>query len=234
MENKEAKLIIKILGLIGAIFVLIAQFVPWGGGAYLFAANLGISWDFFYIQVMSTGIWQAILLGVVMIIIFFLNLVAIIFSFLSFKRIETKGSNAYLMPAILVTVEFILYIIGAGTVGSIGLIGIGFVMILIAMIMLYLAFGLGKILGISATPMMYQQPTYQPTQYQQPQMMYTTAQQPPPAVQQIPVQQQAPPPVQTQPARTTTRTKTGPRFCPQCGLQLQINANFCPVCGNKM
>ncbi len=49
MPSNEIKMVIKILGLIGAIFVLIAQFVPWTGGLYLFGIDFGsfVGWDFF-------------------------------------------------------------------------------------------------------------------------------------------------------------------------------------------
>ena len=160
MENKEMKLIVKIIGLVGAIFVLIALFVPWGIGAYLFGADFGIfgGWDFFYINTMSSaadfGIWQFIVFGAVMITLFILTLITMILGLLTFKKIDTRGPKAYITPAILATVIFVLYIVGmsvaAGGMAGVAGYGIGFFMILIAMIMFYVSFVMGKVLGITA------------------------------------------------------------------------------------
>jgi Na+-transporting methylmalonyl-CoA/oxaloacetate decarboxylase gamma subunit len=229
MANKETMLIIRIMGLIGAIFCLIAQFVPWGGGLYLFGLDIFGNWDFFYITIISSGAWQAILLGVVMIILFFINLITLILAFLSFKNFASKGSNAFLKLGIIATVEFILYIVAvsvaSGGAAGFAAYGIGFVMILLAMIMFYITYGLGKALGATATPGMYQQPIYQqPTHTQAPTQYYTQQHAPPP-------QYQAPPPVQ-QPVSSEIKTKT--KFCPACGTELQTNARFCPECGNQL
>lgn len=237
MENKEMNMIIKIIGLIGVIFVLIAQFVPWGAGAYLFGADFGAfgDWDIFYIRVMGLGIWQLTLIGVIMIVLFFLNLVLLLTGFLTFKNIATKGTTKYLKLGIFATVEFILYIVGisiaSGGMAGFGAYGIGFVMILLAMVMFYVTFGLGKVFGITAAPAMYQQPMYQQTPTQQPQMMHTS-QQPPPTQQPTPPPQQQPPqPAQTPPPAKTEAT---PNFCPECGSQLEANTKFCPGCGYKL
>lgn len=240
MATKEMNLIVKILGLVGAIFVLIAQFVPWGRGAFLFGANNG-GFDAFYVTFMGQGAWQAILFGVMMIVLFFINLIVLILAFLTFKNFAIKGTKRYLTLGIIATVEFILYIVAlnaafGGLAGFIGY-GIGFVMILLAMIMFYVTYGLGRALGIYTTTAMHQQPPVY--QQAQPQMMYTSQQQPP--VQQTPPPQ--PPPTQPQPQQQTQqptqKTAKGkaaatPKFCPQCGAQLQAGIKFCPGCGSQV
>ena len=171
-----------------------------------------------------------------------------ILGLLTFKKIDTRGPKAYLTPAILATVGFVLYIVGmsvaaGGMIGVTGY-GIGFFMILISMILFYVSFALAKVFGITATQPMYQQPTYQQPQYgQQPQMMYTqTPQQPaqqmppPPA----PPVQQTPPPKQPeqppQPAQTPPKSQAnaGKQFCQGCGAQLKPKAKFCASCGKKL
>lgn len=242
MATKEMTTMVKILGLVGAIFVLIAQFVPWGTGAYLFGADFGAFGGFnaFYTQFFSSGIWQFILVAVIMILLFFINLITLILGFLTFRKIESRGINAYLKLSILVTLEFIIYIVGwsvaAGGVPGAGIVSIGFIMILLAMIMYWVTFGLGKALGIYTTTAMYQP---QPPSYQQPQQQMTYAHQPP--VQQAPTppaQPQAQPQPKQQiqpPAQKTTKAKASvPKFCSQCGGPLQPNAKFCPGCGNKL
>ena len=251
MEIKEMKLIIKIIGLVGAIFALIALFTPWGIGAYLFGADLGIllgGWDFFYINTMSAsataGTWQLILYGVVMIILFILTLITMILGLLTFKKIDTRGPKAYLTPAILATVAFVLYIVGLSASTLILGYNIGFFMILIAMILFYVSFVLAKVFGITATQPMYQQPTYQQPQYgQQPQMMYSqTPQQPaqqmppPPAppVQQTPPPKQPPQPPQPAETPPKSQANAGKQFCQGCGAQLKPKAKFCASCGKQL
>lgn len=229
MKSKEMNMIIKILGLLGAIFVLIAQFTPWGNGAYLFGADFGfLGFNWFYNSFFTIGVWQYILIAIIMIILFFFNLITLIIGFLAFKKIESRGINLYQRLAILVTVEFIIYIVGfsiaAGGLTSIGIISIGFVMILIAMILYWLTYALGKMLGIYPSPIIQQPPIYQHTQ---PQMMYSNQQQ---QIQQNP----APQPAQTQQHQPTEQKAQTPKFCSQCGSPLAPNAKFCPQCGNKL
>jgi hypothetical protein len=177
-----------------------------------------------------------------MIILFFINLVTLIIGFLTFKNIESRGINAYLKLSILVTAEFIIYLVGwgiaAGGIPLTGIVHIGFIMILLAMIMYWLAFGLGKALGIYATPVpKYQQQVYQQQVYQQPAYQQQVYQQPPPVHQAPSPQPQAQPqPHQTQqPTQKPPKAKaTIPKFCPECGGPLQPNVKFCPSCGFKL
>jgi len=250
MQNKEMKIILKILGLVGAIFCLIALFVPWGGnfafGLWTFgASSITGQWDIFYTQTMTSGVAQAILLGVVMILTFIFTLIITILAFLGIRDINTKGTKKYFISAILATVEFILFIVAiavAGatlTGGGFGLgVGFGFVMILIAMIMFYLIFALNKILGISSPSAMYQQQTYQQPSYQQPaQPMQAYVHQQPPVQPQQPQPTQPAPAPQAEPEKTTKGTKTTKaalQFCPQCGAKLTAGVKFCPGCGNQI
>ncbi len=234
MTSKEMNMLVKILGLLGAIFVLIAQFVPWGGGAYLFGYSFLGAWDFFYIEIMSTGIAQAILFSIIMIVLFFINLIALILGFLAFKKIETQGINVYQRLAILTTLEFSIYIVGAsiasGGLAGIGIFGAGLVLILIAMILYWLTYALGKTLGIYPSPTIHQQNIYQ---HPQPQMMYPYQQQH--QMQQTPVQQpQAQPPPQQPIEKGTEDNAPTPKFCSQCGSPVSPNTKFCSQCGNKL
>ena len=240
MPGNEMKMVIKILGLIGAIFVLIAQFVPWAGGLYLFGADFGsfIGWDFFYINIMSSGAWQGIFLGIMMIIIFFLNLILIINSFLKFKKFDVLGPQIFLNLGIFATVEFIIYIVAVNVVSSgytgFGAYGIGFIIILLAMIMFYVAFGIGKSLGMVPAPRTYRQPMYQQPTYTQTTQYPQQPQQPPPPAQTPPPPPPPPQPQTQQPAKPAQKTKAVKKFCPNCGTQLTPNAKFCSGCGKEV
>lgn len=242
MPNKEMNMVLKILGIIGAIFCLIAIFVPWGGGVYLWGEDLGYTWSIFHIEFFTNSMYhsifgaaQCIFFGIAMIIIFILTIISTILAFLGVKAFQTKGTNKFLTPAILSTVSFILYIIAVSTLArgwSGGLYGIGFVMILIAMIMFYITFILGKALGVTPSPVGYQQTTQYQQPTQQPMMMYqqntqhsppsNTGTQPQPADQ------------QTTPSQEQAKPAASPKFCPSCGAKLVANSKFCPYCGNKI
>ncbi len=186
---------------------------------------------------MSSGVWQGVFLGIMMIILFFLNLILLIYSSLKFKKFDVLGPQIFLKLGIFATVEFILYIIAVNVVTSgfigFGAYGIGFIIILIAMIMFYVAYGLGKSLGMVPAPGAYQQPMYQQPTYTQPPPYTQQPQQP------LPPTQPPPPPPQPQPqpqepAKPTQAPKTVKKFCPNCGAPLTPNAKFCSGCGNKV
>jgi len=249
MENRQISLIIKILGIIGTIFCLVAIFVPWGAGAYPWGFSLGNLTTVFYIDFFTSGLGENIFFGIAMILIFVFAIICTLLGFLGFREIDTKGTKKYFKVAILATVAFVLYIIatsiginwGIGITVGVGY-GIGFVMILNAMILFYIIFAIGKVFNFvpGAAPTMYQQPAYQQPPTQQPQMMYTTQQ--PPAQQPTPPPQpqappttppaaQPPPPAKTTPSKTKAAT---PKFCPECGAQLLPKAKFCPSCGKQL
>lgn len=242
MELKETNMIIKILGILGAIFILIAQFTPWGVGLYLFGADLGfLGFNWFYASFFETGMWQFILMAILMIILFFVNLILLFLSIQAFLRIRTHGINIYQKLAIYVTIEFILYIVGF-SIASEGLIGygfvsVGFVMVLIAMILFWIIFALGKSFGLITTPV-FQHPTYQQPAYQQHGHVQQPVYQPPPQQTPPPAQYQQhqpaqQPPVQHQPPQQET-SMPSPKFCSQCGAKLAANTKFCSQCGNKL
>jgi len=243
MISKETNMIIKILGILGAIFILIAQFTPWGVGLYLFGADFGfLGFNWFYISFFETGLWQAILIAIIMIILFFVNLIVLIQSIQAFLRIRTHGINIYQKLSIYVTIEFILYIVGfsiaSGGLTGYRLVSIGFVMVLIAMILYWIIYALGKSLGLITTPIYhhpaYHQPAYQQPPPQQP-TYHTPPQQTPPPVhyQQQPQPPQQPPAQTQQPTQEEPPAQT-PKFCSQCGTKLAPNTKFCPQCGNKL
>ena len=172
-----------------------------------------------------------------MIILFFINLYTLIRGFLAFRQIETRGINLYQRLAILTTAEFIIYVVGfsiaaAGVPGS-GIVSIGFIMILLAMIMYWTTYALGKSMGIYTTTAMYQQPPV----YQQPQSQMMYAHHPQPPVQQAPPQpqQQAQPQSQQQPVQKPAGAKAEtPKFCSECGTPIQAGVKFCSGCGKKL
>jgi hypothetical protein len=230
-------MIVKILGVIGAIFLLVAQFTPWGVGLYLFGADLGfLGFNWFYVSFFETGLWQAILIAIIMIILFFVNLVILLLSAQAIVRLNTHGLNIYQKLPIYVTVEFILYIVGfsiaSGGLTGYGLVSVGFVMVLIAMIIFWIIFGLAKSQGLITTPM-FHQTTYHPPTYQQHPPVHQHTYQPPP--QQAPPNQQPPPPAHNPPQPPQNQQPSAtPKFCPQCGTQLAPNTKFCAQCGNKL
>lgn len=264
MGNKEMTLIVKILGLVGAIFCGICLILPWAGisilgsgmnlypwGATTFSPSVSI-WDFFFIETMQSGITENIALSAIMIVAFIITIIALITGILGAIRIGKKHSNSFLTAGILSIIAVVLCVIAVsqanalirqtGFVMTLGY-NLGFFLIIIAMILYFLTFALQKLFITSPMPETYQQPMYQQPQYgQQPQMMYTQTQYPAqqmqpmqePPLQQTPPQQQMPP-VQTPPAKTTgTKVKTDKKFCPGCGTKLLPNSKFCATCGKQI
>ncbi|UCF49738.1 MAG: zinc ribbon domain-containing protein [Thermoplasmatales archaeon] len=235
MISKETSMIVKILGIIGAIFLLIAQFTPWGVGLYLFGADLGfLGFNWFYVSFFESGVWQAILIAIIMIILFFVNLVVLLLSVQAIVRLNTHGLNIYQKLPIYVTVEFILYIVGfsiaAGGLTGYGIVSVGFVMILIAMIIFWIIFALAKSQGLITTPMFHQSAYHQPPAYQQHPPVQQPTYHPPP--QQATPQQQPPPTTHSPPQQP--QASATPKFCSQCGAPLSPNTKFCAQCGNKL
>ncbi|MCK4364819.1 MAG: zinc ribbon domain-containing protein [Thermoplasmatales archaeon] len=254
MENKEMTLIVKILGLVGAIFCGICLILPWAGisllgsgmslypwGASAFS-TIASEWDFFFINSISTGVTENIVLSVIMIVAFIITIIALIIGILGVIKIGKKPSNSMLTAGILSIIAVILCVIAISQANALinqtgfGIalgFGAGFFLIIIAMILYFVTFALQKIFITSPMPGAYQQPMYQQPQYGQPQMTYTQqppAQQMPPP--QAPPVQQAPPP-QQQP-QTPPPAKTDQTFCPDCGTKLLPNSKFCPSCGKPI
>ena len=235
MISKETSMIVKILGVIGAIFLLVAQFTPWGVGLYLFGADLGfLGFNWFYVSFFESGVWQAILIAIIMIILFFVNLVILLLSAQAIVRLNTHGLNIYQKLPIYVTVEFILYIVGfsiaaVGLTGY-GIVSVGFVMVLIAMIIFLIIFALAKSQGLITTPMFHHTAYHQPAYQQHPPVQQPTYH--PPPQQATPQQQQPPPPTHSPPQQP--QDSAIPKFCSQCGAPLVPNTKFCAQCGNKL
>ena len=235
MQSKEMDMLIKILGIIGMVFCLVALLTPWGSGAFTFGLfQTGYSTPF-YIDVFQSYAGEIIFFGITMIIIFILILVTLILSITTVKNIQKYPPGRFLTLGILLLITFILYIIAASVVSSgystYGMYGIGFVMALIGSIMFFIAYALKRYISTTPSPMPYQQPIYtQPqTQYYQQQPQQTQ-----PIVQE---QQYTQPPMQTTsqpPQRARQIRSTVPKFCPQCGSPLPPNVKFCPECGNKL
>ena len=240
MEIKEMNLIVKIVGIIGAVFCGIALLVPWAGlgvggfgiGIYPWGISTNMlgsqDWDIFFINAMSSGVVQSIVSGICMIIAFILTIIALILGIVGFKNVSIKKSNSFLTAGILSIVAIILCIVAVSQLGGntpgFGLgYGAGFFLIIIAMILYFVSFGLQKAFALSPAQPMYQQNVYPP---QPAQPMQPSAPPMPPPVEQPqppPVQQTAPPPAQT-----------GSKFCAKCGAKLQPNVKFCSECGAKL
>jgi hypothetical protein len=235
MQYKEQVIMLKIFGLLGAIFSLIAILAPWGWGVSTWG-SVGV----FHIGLFTSGIPQAIFLGAVMIVLFVFTILLTVMGFLTLKDLEQKGIKKFLTLFIIGLIGMILYIVAASVMGTafggglfIGGFGIGFIMIIIAWVMYLIGYILGRTLNVLTTPAPagYQQPAYQ--QPAQPMQAYVH-QQPPTQPQQPP--QPAPQPETVKPAKGTKTTKTADagQFCPQCGAKLEAGAKFCPGCGNKI
>lgn len=222
-------LIVKIIGIIGAVFCGISLIVPWAGwgpfGAYTWGSSALGQWDMFYITTMSSGVVESIVFGICMIIAFVLTIIALILGIVGFKNVGIKKTNTFMTAGILSIVAVILCVVGISQWG--GFIGYsaGFFLIIVALIMYFVAFGLQKAFALSPAQPVYQQNVYQP---QPAQPMQPSAPPMPP-----PVGQPQPPPVQ-QTAVTPPPAQTGGKFCAECGAKLQPNVKFCPGCGAKL
>jgi len=238
MEIKEMNLIVKITGIVGAVFCGIALLIPWAGlgvggfgiGIYPWGISTNIpgllqDWDIFFINAMSSGVVQSIVSGICMIIAFVLTIIALILGIVGFKNVGIKKTNTFMTAGILSIVAIILCVVAVSQLGGstpgFGLgYGAGFFLIIIAMILYFVSFGLQKAFAMSPAQPMYQQPM----QIQAPAQYYAQPPQTPPQQPQVPpVQQTAPPPAQT-----------GGKFCAECGAKLQPNVKFCPGCGAKL
>jgi len=234
MEIKEMNLIVKIIGIIGAVFCGISLIVPWAGwgpfGAYTWGSSALGQWDMFYITTMSSGVVESIVFGICMIIAFVLTIIALILGIVGFKNVGIKKTNIFMTAGILSIVAIILCVVAVSQLGGstpgFGLgYGAGFFLIIIAMILYFVSFGLQKAFAISPAQPMYQQNVYQP---QPAQPMQPSAPPMPP-----PVEQPQPPPVQRT-AVTPPPAQTNGKFCAECGAKLQPNVKFCPGCGAKL
>ena len=238
-------LIIKIMGIVAAAFCGISLIVPWAGlgplGYYTWGGtSVQGQWDIFYITTMSSGVVEAIVSAICMIIAFVLTIIALIIGILGAKNLGVKKSNSFLIAGILSIVAIVLCIVSVSqvnaTLGQLaGIIGIGigyswgFFLMIFAVVMFFVSFGLQKVFVTAPTPAVTQPMYQQPMQTQAPAQYYAQQPQtPPPPPQQQP---QAPPsPVQP----TTSKVKTGPKFCPACGAKLEGSPKFCNKCGNKL
>ena len=240
MENNNMNLIVKIILIVGVIFCGLSLIVPWIGagpwGYYTWGFNVLDEWNFFYIDSFTSGITEAIIFGISMIIAFFITIIALVTGIISIKNIGIKKSNSPLTAGILSIVAIILCIVAMSQFGNnnFGLIGYsyGFFMMIFSAVMFFIAFGIATMsVSSSFAPvnppqvapqqMYYQQPTNQPQTYQQPpQQQY---QQQPQTI--------APPPQPVQQPPTTANVKN---FCPECGAHIQGDQKFCPECGSRL
>ncbi len=238
MENKEIKLIVKILLIIGVVFVGLSLLVPWlGTGFYLWGSSIFGQTSVFYIDFIGLLGGYGILLMLSSIITFALVMIALGVGIRSIINVDRYKPNTALTAGILSVVSMIVlavilnigYSILDGGFNFTGLnFGLGFYMMIIPTILFFAGYGIQiTLLSKPTTPItqqpMYQQNVYQPqpAQPMQPSAppMPATVKQPQPP----PVQQTAPPPAQT-----------SDKFCAECGAELQPNVKFCPECGAKL
>ena len=230
MEIKEMNLIVKITGIVGAVFCGISLIVPWAGwgpffGAYTWGSSALGQWDMFYITTMSSGVVESIVFGICMIIAFVLTIIALILGIVGFKNVGIKKTNTFMKAGILSIVAVILCVVGISQWGGFVGYNAGFFLIIVALIMYFVAFGLQKAFALSPAQPMYQQNVYQPQPAQ--------PMQPSPPPMPPPVGQPIPPPVQ-QTAVTPPPAQTSGKFCAECGAKIQPNVKFCPECGAKL
>jgi len=232
MENNSMNIVVKIILLIGVIFCGISLIVPWAGisnlGYYTWGANFLDEWNIFYIDSLTSGVTEAIIFGISMIIAFFITITAVVIGAIGIKNVGIKKSNSPLIAGILSIVAIIFCIIAVSQFSSnvpgfgIGY-GAGFFLMIFSSVMFFVSYGISFV--TANIPSTSVQPVAAPQQ-----MYY---QQPPPTQ---PIQQQTPPPItpvptQSQPVQQPT---AGNNFCTNCGHQVQGNLKFCPECGFKL
>jgi hypothetical protein len=238
MAEKEMKIILKVLGIIGVIFCLVALLVPWSNNVFTFGFfseiySTPFFVDFFINQDYHSvfGIGQIIFFGIAMIIIFIITLITLLLGVFAIKSFERTPPNKYLNLGILLIVNVVLYIIAVsmltsafGMFGGIGLgYGIGFVMCIIAAILFFIIYSIEKTYMPQTSFGAHQQPMYQ----QQPHVYSQPQQAPPP-------HHPAPPPLQSDTSQQVGQDKNAKKFCSSCGSKLTPNAKFCSGCGQKV
>jgi hypothetical protein len=252
MQNNEMNMVLKLIGILGVIFCLLALLLPWSDSSFTFGIfSDGYSTPF-YVDLFTNeffhsalGAGQVIFFAIVMIIIFILTIIALIFSINNVRNIGRVLPNKYLTLGILLIIDVILYIIAVSILSSgistFGAYGIGFAMAIISAILFFMIYFLQKAFMPAVAPRITQQPIYQQPVYDQTQPSYQTPpqqtphQHTPPPPQTPP--QNTPPPAQQQPPTKPTsqkQSKATPNFCSQCAAPLGPNAKFCPQCGHKL
>lgn len=243
------KLIVKIMGIVAAAFCGIALLVPWAGlgplGYYTWGGtSIQGQWDIFYITTMNSGVTEAIVSAVCMIIAFVITIIALIIGILGAKNLGVKMSNSFLIAGILSIVAIVLCVVSISQANAVlgqlagGFIAIaigyswGFFLMIFAVVMFFVAFGLQKVFVSAPTPAVTQPMYQQPTQTQAPAQYYAQQPETPPPTQATPPPQPQAPPSPVQP--TTSQVQTGTKFCPDCGAKLEGKPKFCDKCGKKL
>lgn len=129
------KLVIKVLGIIGMIFIGISLMVPWASYT-IFGTNMGLSmntWgvstsipqsvvgeagykylsDPFYLNAMQSGITEGIVAGICMILVFIFAIITLLLGLKAFKNIGSEDINKnYLNAGIFAIIPLVLCVIG--------------------------------------------------------------------------------------------------------------------------
>jgi uncharacterized paraquat-inducible protein A len=224
MQNKEINLIIRLLGMVGIIFCILALVMPWGGSLFTFG-NLNAG-NIFYISNFTSGYVEAIVFAIMMIIIFILIILSLIFGLAGIINVGSKKSNKFLIAGILSIINLVLYIVGITV--YFGSYGIGFIMMIVAAVLFFITFTIPIFTGsVMTTPYPRpQQMYYQNPAQQQPNQ--PASQQPTHPTSQLQSEQK------TTPAETKQKPETTSMFCPECGTKLEGKPKFCSGCGKKL
>ena len=142
MDNNMMKLMMKMFGILTIVFCGIALIVPWAGlgimgfgvGVYPWGILSDAAFmtsgqsDFFFIQTMQTGVAEAIVFAICMIITFVLTIIALILSIRSIMSVNMNIANSFLKIGIISIIAIILCVIGVFSANSAftSNIGIGF------------------------------------------------------------------------------------------------------------
>lgn len=238
MENKEIKLIVKILLIIGAVFAGLSILVPWlGVGGYLWGFSLLGQTSFFYVAlIQGNTLGYGLMLAISTIVTFILVIIALVNGIRAIRNVELNKSKTALNAGILSLVSMIFLAIalniGSSILGGINAtigfdFGIGFYMMIIPTILFFSSYGLQITLLSSpkTTPPAAQQTVYQPTTPQQqvtppPPPMSTVIEPPRPNTPQPSVSQQL-------------QAQEEVNYCAECGTKLEPGVLFCPECGKK-
>lgn len=247
MENKETKLIVKILLIIGVVFVGLSLLAPWlGAGGYLWGSSIFGQTSVFYIDFIGLLGGYGILLMVSTLITFILVIIALILGLRAIKNVERYKSDTSISAGIVSLISMIFLaialnigdsILGGGlTMGGMSF-DIGFYMMIIPTILFFTAGGVQKALLSTPTPPITQQPMYQQNVVQQPVQPTVPPIQPapqtPPATA-LPQQQQMMMYYETVSQKVDQKLTETASFCPECGAKLEPDAKFCAECGNSL
>jgi hypothetical protein len=242
MGQKEIGLIVKILLIVGVVFVGLSMLVPWlGVSGYLWGFTLLGQTSFFYVAfIQGETLAYGILLAVSTIVTLIFVIIALVTGIRAIINFGLNKPKTSLNAGILSLVSMIFFAIalnvGYSILGGIYAMsgisfGLGFFMMIIPIILFFTSYGLQiTLLSSPTTPPVAKKPVYPQPVYQQPSTQQPISPPPPPMSTIIEQPQPTtPPPATSQQVQPQEEIN----FCAECGTKLESGASFCPECGTK-